>query len=161
VDPIEWLDRYGADALRFTMVRGANPGVDVPIGEENVENARRFTTKLWNATRFALSNGATVRTPVPPRSELTDVDRWILDRTDALVSKVDGYFDEYEFAKVAEELFHFTWDEFCDWYLELSKVQIAESEERARSTRAVLGHVLDVLFRLLHPVMPFVTETLW
>ncbi|HEY4460950.1 MAG TPA: valine--tRNA ligase [Pseudonocardiaceae bacterium] len=161
VDPIEWLDRYGADALRFTMVRGANPGVDVPIGEENVENARRFTTKLWNATRFALSNGATVRTPVPPRAELTDVDRWILDRTDALVSTVDGYFEEYEFAKLAEELFHFTWDEFCDWYLELAKVQIAESDQRAESTRAVLGHVLDVLFRLLHPVMPFVTETLW
>ena len=131
VDPIEWLDRYGADALRFTMVRGANPGVDVPIGEENVENARRFTTKLWNATRFALSNGATVAAPVPPRAELTDVDRWILDRTDALVSKVDGYFEDYEFAKLAEELFHFTWDEFCDWYLELAKVQIAESDERA------------------------------
>jgi valyl-tRNA synthetase len=161
VDPLDWLDRYGADALRFTMVRGANPGVDVPIGEENVENARRFTTKLWNATRFALSNGATVATPVPPRDQLTDVDRWILDRTDALVSKVDGLFEEYEFAKLAEELFHFTWDEFCDWYLELAKVQIAESDERASSTRAVLGHVLDVLFRLLHPLMPFVTETLW
>jgi valyl-tRNA synthetase len=161
VDPIEWLDRYGADALRFTMIRGANPGVDVPIGEENVENARRFTTKLWNATRFALSNGATVATPVPPRDQLTDVDRWILDRTDALVSKVDGLFEDYEFAKLAEELFHFTWDEFCDWYLELAKVQIAESDDRARGTRAVLGHVLDVLFRLLHPLMPFVTETLW
>ncbi len=161
VDPLEWLDRYGADALRFTMVRGANPGVDVPIGEENVENARRFATKLWNATRFALSNGATVATPVPPRAELTDVDRWILDGTDALVSKVDGLFEEFEFAKLAEELFHFTWDEFCDWYLELAKVQIAESEERAAATRAVLGHVLDVLFRLLHPLMPFVTETLW
>jgi valyl-tRNA synthetase len=161
VDPLDWLDRFGADALRFTMVRGANPGVDVPIGEENVENARRFTTKLWNATRFALSNGATVATPVPPRAELTDVDRWILDRTDALVSKVDTLFDEFEFAKLAEELFHFTWDEFCDWYLELAKVQIAESDERAASTRAVLGHVLDVLFRLLHPLTPFVTETLW
>ena len=161
VDPLDWLDRYGADALRFTMVRGANPGVDVPIGEENVENARRFTTKLWNATRFALSNGATVATPVPPRAELTDVDRWILDRTDALVSKVDSLFEQYEFAKLAEELFHFTWDEFCDWYLELAKVQIAESDERALSTRAVLGHVLDVLLRLLHPLMPFVTETLW
>ncbi len=161
VDPLEWLDRYGADALRFTMIRGANPGVDVPIGEENVENARRFTTKLWNATRFALSNGATVATPVPRRDQLTDVDRWILDRTDALVSKVDSLFEEYEFAKLAEELFHFTWDEFCDWYLELAKVQIAESDERASATRAVLGHVLDVLFRLLHPLMPFVTETLW
>ncbi len=161
VNPLDWLDRYGADALRFTMVRGANPGVDVPIGEENVDNARRFATKLWNATRFALGNGATVATPVPPRAELTDADRWILDRTDRLVSTVDALFEEYEFAKLAEELFHFTWDEFCDWYLELAKVQIAEDEQRAGATRAVLGHVLDVLLRLLQPIMPFVTETLW
>jgi len=161
VDPLEWLDRHGADALRFTMVRGANPGVDVPIGEENVDNARRFATKLWNATRFALGNGATVAAPVPPRADLTDADRWILDRTDALVSTVDALFEEFEFAKLAEELFHFTWDEFCDWYLELAKVQIAEDEQRAQATRAVLGHVLDALLRLLHPIMPFITETLW
>nr|WP_166640807.1 valine--tRNA ligase [Amycolatopsis sp. SID8362] len=161
VDPVEWLDRYGADALRFTMVRGANPGVDVPIGEENVDNARRFATKLWNATRFALGNGATVVETVPPRAELTDADRWILDRADRLVSAVDASFEEYEFAKVAEELFHFTWNEFCDWYLELAKVQIAEDEQRVQSTKAVLGRVLDVLLRLLHPIMPFVTETLW
>ncbi|WP_194838854.1 valine--tRNA ligase [Nocardia sp. XZ_19_369] len=161
VDPLEWLDRYGADALRFTMVRGANPGVDVPIGEENVDNARRFATKLWNATRFALNNGATVAEVVPLRAELTDADRWILDRADALVSTVDALFEEYEFAKLAEELFRFTWDEFCDWYLELAKVQIAEDEQRAQATRAVLGHVLDVLLRLLQPIMPFITETLW
>ena len=161
VDPLEWLDRYGADALRFAMVRGANPGVDVPIGEENVENARRFATKLWNATRFALTNGATVAEAMPPRVELIDADRWILDRTDALVSSVDTLFENYEFAKLAEELYHFTWDEFCDWYLEMAKVQLAEDGQRALATRAVLGYVLDVLLRLLHPVMPFVTETLW
>ncbi|MFC9965649.1 valine--tRNA ligase [Nocardia ignorata] len=161
IDPLEWLDRYGADAVRFTMVRGANPGVDVPLGEENVENARRFATKLWNATRFALNNGATVVDAVPSRAELTDADRWILDRTDAVISRVDTLFEEYEFAKLAEELFHFTWDEFCDWYLELAKVQIAEGEQRAQITRAVLGRVLDVLLRLLQPIMPFITETLW
>ncbi|HEX4700575.1 MAG TPA: class I tRNA ligase family protein, partial [Pseudonocardiaceae bacterium] len=161
VDPLLWVDEYGADALRFTLLRGANPGTDVPISEEWVDGSRRFGTKLWNATRFALANGATVDTPVPPRAELTDADRWILDATDRLVSEVDGYFDAFEFARLADTLYHFTWDEFCDWYLELAKVQIGEGGARADATRAVLGRVLDVVLRLLHPVMPFVTERLW
>ncbi|HEX3788273.1 MAG TPA: valine--tRNA ligase [Pseudonocardiaceae bacterium] len=161
VDPITWLDTYGADALRFTLLRGANPGADVPISEEWVDGSRRFGTKLWNATRFALSNGATVATPVPPRDELTDADRWILDLTDSLVSDVDSLYEGFEFAKIAEGLYHFTWDEFCDWYLELAKVQLAEGGARADATRSVLGHVLDVVLRLLHPLTPFITESLW
>ncbi|HWC81407.1 MAG TPA: valine--tRNA ligase [Pseudonocardiaceae bacterium] len=161
VDPLLWVDQYGADALRFTLLRGANPGADVPVNEEWVDGSRRFGTKLWNATRFALSNGATVADPVPAREELTDADRWILDRTDALVSEVDGQFENFEFAKLSEALYHFVWDEFCDWYLELAKVQIAEGEARAAATRPVLGHVLDVVLRLLHPLTPFITESLW
>jgi valyl-tRNA synthetase len=161
IDPLQWLDEYGADALRFTLLRGANPGVDVPISEEWVDGSRRFGTKLWNATRFALSNGATVDTAVPDRAELTDADRWILDGADRLVSEVDTAFDAFEFAQLAEALYHFTWDEFCDWYVELAKVQIAEGGARAEATRAVLGRVLDTVLRLLHPLMPFVTERLW
>jgi hypothetical protein len=161
VDPQAWLDEYGADALRFTLLRGANPGADEPIGEEQVEGSRRFGTKLWNATKFALGNGATVDTAVPPRAELTDADRWILDKADQLVSDVDTAFDSFEFARLSEGLYHFTWDEFCDWYLELAKVQISEGGARADATRAVLGSVLDTVLRLLHPLMPFVTERLW
>jgi valyl-tRNA synthetase len=161
VDPLEWLDEYGADALRFTLLRGANPGTDVPISEEWVDGSRRFGTKLWNATRFALGNGATVDTPVPDRADLTDADRWILDKADALVSEVDTSFEEFEFARLAEALYHFTWDEFCDWYVELAKVQLAEGGTRADATRAVLGQVLDTVLRLLHPLMPFITERLW
>jgi valyl-tRNA synthetase len=161
VDPLEWLDEYGADALRFTLLRGANPGADVPVGEEQVEGSRRFGTKLWNATRFALANGATVDTALPDRAELTDADRWILDKADQLVSGVDADFDGFEFGRLAEALYHFTWDEFCDWYVELAKVQIAEGGARADATRSVLGHVLDTVLRLLHPLMPFVTERLW
>ncbi len=161
VDPLKWIDEYGADALRFTLVRGANPGTDVPISEEWVDGSRRFGTKLWNATRFAMANGATADVPVPPRDELTDADRWILARTDQLVSEVDADFESFEFARLADRLYHFTWDEFCDWYLELAKVQIAAGGTRADATRAVLGRVLDVVLRLLHPVMPFVTERLW
>jgi valyl-tRNA synthetase len=161
IDPLDWLDDYGADATRFTLARGANPGGDMALSDEWAAGARNFCNKLWNASRFALMKEATVATPVPARELLTDADRWILDRTDALVSEVDRYFDDYQFGRLCDALYHFTWDEFCDWYLELAKVQLAEGDERARSTRAVLGHVLDVLLRLLHPVTPFVTEVLW
>ncbi|NUT47090.1 MAG: class I tRNA ligase family protein, partial [Saccharothrix sp.] len=161
IDPIEWMDTYGADATRFTLLRGANPGSDLALAEEWAAGARNFTTKLWNATRFALGNGATVERPLPPREELTDADRWILDLLDDLVTEVDGHFETFQFAKLAEALYHFTWDEFCDWYVELAKVQLGEGGDRADATRSVLGHVLDVLLRLLHPLMPFVTETLW
>jgi valyl-tRNA synthetase len=133
----------------------------MPVGEELVDGSRRFGTKLWNATRFALGNGATVGTRVPDRAELTDADRWILDSADTLVSEVDAYYADFEFAKLSEALYHFTWDDFCDWYLELAKVQLAADGARADTTRAVLGRVLDVVLRLLHPVMPFITERLW
>lgn len=161
IDPLVWLDNYGADATRFTLARGANPGADMALAEEWAAGARNFCNKLWNASRFALMNGATVAAPVPDRASLTDADRWILDLTDALVSEVDSLFDDYQFGKACDALYHFTWDEFCDWYLELAKVQLAAGAERADATRAVLGHVLDVLLRLLHPVIPFVTEVLW
>lgn len=161
IDPLDWLDSYGADATRFTLARGANPGSDMALADEWAAGSRNFCNKLWNASRFALMNGATTATPLPARDTLTDADRWILDRVDALVSEVDGYFDGYQFGKLCDTLYHFTWDEFCDWYLELAKVQLAAGEDRAASTRAVLGHVLDILLRLLHPVTPFVTEVLW
>jgi valyl-tRNA synthetase len=159
IDPIEWLERYGADALRFTLARGANPGNDMALAEEWASGSRNFVTKLWNASRFALMNGATTAVPVPARDQLTDADRWIMDRAAALVSEVDSLFESFQFAKLCDALYHFTWDEYCDWYLELAKVQIAEGREE--STRAVLGHVLDTVLRLLHPVIPFVTEELW
>ncbi|OLR95336.1 valine--tRNA ligase [Actinokineospora bangkokensis] len=161
LDPLDWLDRFGADATRFTLARGANPGSDMALAEEWAAGSRNFCTKLWNASRFALMNGATTAVALPERSALTDADRWILDAADALVSEVDGLFDGFQFAKLCDALYHFTWDQFCDWYLELAKVQVAEGGERAEATRAVLGHVLDTVLRLLHPVTPFVTEVLW
>ena len=161
IDPLDWLDRFGADAVRFTLARGANPGSDMALAEEWAAGSRNFGNKLWNATRFALMNGATVAAEVPPRDQLTDADRWILDLTDAVVSEVDGLFDDYQFAKLSDALYHFTWDELCDWYLEIAKVQIGEGGARADATRAVLGHVFDTVLRLLHPLVPFVTERLW
>ncbi|GAA5152177.1 valine--tRNA ligase [Pseudonocardia eucalypti] len=158
IDPLALIDNYGADALRFTITRGANPGADMALSEEWVAGSRNFGTKLWNATRFALANGADPDGEIDP-SRLTDADRWILDRLATVVTEVDALLEDYQFAKATELLYHFTWDEFCDWYLELAKVQLAG--EGAENTKAVLGNVLDVLLRVLHPIMPFITEELW
>jgi valyl-tRNA synthetase len=158
VDPLDWIERYGADATRFTLARGANPGSDVPISEEWCQGSRNFCNKLWNATRFALMNGASAREGLPDKSDLSAIDRWILSRLQHVIGEVDGYFASYEYAKVCDTLYHFAWDDVCDWYLELSKPVLSSGSD---TTRRVLGHVLDQLLRLLHPVMPFVTEELW
>lgn len=157
IDPLDWVELFGADALRFTLARGASPGGDLSIGEDHARASRNFATKLFNATRFALMNGA-APAPLPPAAELTDADRWILGRLEEVRAETDAALDNYEFSRACEALYHFAWDEFCDWYLELAKVQLAEGISH---TTAVLAAVLDVLLKLLHPVMPFVTETLW
>jgi valyl-tRNA synthetase len=164
IDPLALMDSYGADALRFTLARGSNPGSDMSLSAEWVAGSRNFGTKLWNAARFALANGADVDGEIDP-AQLTDADRWILDRVGSVTAEVDALLEDFQFAKATELLYHFTWDEFCDWYLELAKVQIGQPGDddtaRAATTRAVLGNTLDVLLRLLHPIMPFLTETLW
>jgi valyl-tRNA synthetase len=160
VDPIEWLDRFGADAVRFTLARGANPGTDVPVGADWVQASRNFCNKLWNATRFALLNGAHVGA-LPPVADLSAPDRWILSRLNATAAAVDAFYEDFQFAKLSEALFHFVWDEFCDWYVELAKSPLAAGGAAAERTRLVLGHVLDTVLRLLHPLIPFVTEKLW
>ncbi|MGC4932536.1 valine--tRNA ligase [Gordonia sp. DT30] len=161
IDPLEWVERFGADALRFTLARGANPGSDISVGEDHAQSSRNFATKLFNATKFALMNGAAVG-ELPDPAELTAADRWILSRLEEVLAEVDAGFESYEFAKACEALYHFAWDEFCDWYLELAKVQFAGGDERrSHTTGLVLGAVLDPLLRALSPVMPFVTEVLW
>ncbi len=161
VDPLDWIERFGADATRFTLARGANPGSDVPVSEEWCQGSRNFCNKLWNATRFALMNGATVSGRLPARKQLSTVDRWILSRLQHVIAEVDEYFEAFEFAKVCDTLYHFAWDDVCDWYVELAKPVLAQDGPAAATTRRVLGHVLDSLLRLLHPVIPFVTDELW
>jgi valyl-tRNA synthetase len=165
VDPLDWIGRFGADATRFTLARGASPGSDVAVSEEWVTGSRNFCNKLWNATRFALLNGATVPPERPGPQHLPTAARWILSRLDTVTREVDALFERYEFGKVCELLYHFAWDEVCDWYLELAKPALsgpASTEaDAAGITRQVLGYVLDRLLKLLHPVMPFVTEELW
>ena len=159
IDPIEFMDKYGADALRFTLARGANPGTDQALAEDWIGGSRNFATKLWNATRFAMMNGANVNGALPATSDLNAIDRWILSRLSETLSQVDSLLEGYEFARACETLYHFAWDDLCDWYLELSKETFA-SDSKENSQR-VLGHVLDQLLRALHPVMPFITEELW
>ncbi|MFC0532663.1 valine--tRNA ligase [Phytohabitans kaempferiae] len=159
VDPLDWIERYGADATRFTLARGANPGADVPVSEDWCQGSRNFCNKLWNATRFALLNGAHVRGELP--AELSPVDRWILSRLQHVIGEVDQLSEAYELAKVCDVLYHFAWDDVCDWYVELAKPVLVGGGPAAERTQRVLGHVLDQLLRLLHPVIPFVTEELW
>ena len=163
VDPLDWIGRFGADAVRFTLARGANPGSDVAVSEEWAAGARNFCNKLWNAARFALLNGAHTTLEVD-EGRLSVPDRWILSRLAAVTAEVDALFEQFEFGKICDALYHFAWDEFCDWYLELAKVSLAGTntdETAAATTRSVLGYTLDGLLRLLHPIMPFVTDELW
>ena len=183
VDPLDWIDRFGADALRFTLARGANPGGDIAVSEEWAAGSRNFCNKLWNAIRFSLMNGAHVPDEPLDGAALTVPDRWILSRLATVTAQVDALFEDFEFGKLSEALYHFAWDEYCDWYLELAKVTLASGGEAdavgrlsgeanavgrlsgeantAGQTRAVLGYVADRLLRLLHPLMPFVTDELW
>jgi valyl-tRNA synthetase len=151
------VETFGADALRFTLARGASPGGDMSIGEDHARASRNFATKLFNATRFALMNGA-APAPLPGDEDLTEADRWILGELAKTISAVDEAFDAYEFSRACDALYRFIWDDFCDWYVELAKVQVANG---VAHTPAVLAFVLDNVLRLLHPIMPFVTETLW
>ena len=161
VDPIEFMDKYGSDALRFTLARGANPGTDQALAEDWVAGSRNFATKLWNATRFGMLNGANVSGDLAPRKELNAIDNWILTRLDQTVADCDELFEKFEFAKACDLIYHFAWDDLCDWYLELSKSTFTEAGAGAEKSARVLGEVLDQLFRLMHPVMPFITEELW
>jgi valyl-tRNA synthetase len=165
VDPIDWIDRFGADATRFTLARGANPGSDIPVSDEWAAGSRNFCNKLWNAARFALGNGARVPRALPDAAALSVPDRWILSRLSAVAAEVAADFERFEFARACETLYHFAWDEFCDWYLELAKIPLGSApagpRPEAETARDVLGFVLDQLLKLLHPIMPFLTDELW
>jgi valyl-tRNA synthetase len=157
IDPLELIDRYGADALRFALLRAAAPGQDVPLAEDWVKGARNFANKLWNAGRFVLTRlpGGVAATDDVDSLALQAEDRWILSRLERARAAADEAYACYDLGRAAQTLYHFLWDEFCDWYLELVKLR----DDAA--VPAVLTTVLDVGLRLLHPLMPFVTEELW
>jgi len=161
IEPAELQARYGTDAMRFTMAVMAAPGNDIPLAHERMEGYRAFANKLWNATRFVLLK---LGDEPPPQgfkeADLSLVDRWILSGAHRLVADVDRALSAYRFDRAADALYHFVWHQFCDWYIECVKPDLADPA-RSVTARAVLLEVLDLLLRLLHPFMPFVTEELW
>ncbi|MBX5437272.1 MAG: valine--tRNA ligase, partial [Alicyclobacillaceae bacterium] len=163
VDPVEVIDRFGADALRFTLANGTSPGNDQRFHWERVEGSRHFINKIWNAARFVLMNvPAEADLPEPEQVNLEVADRWILHRLAETVREVTGHLERADFGEAGRALYDFAWDDFCDWYIEFSKLSLYGVDERRRSlTQAVLVHVLDHLLRLLHPFVPFVTEGIW
>jgi valyl-tRNA synthetase len=161
IDPLDLMERYGTDALRFSLARTAVPGQDTNVSEEWIEGDRRFCNKLWNAARFVMSNLDTfVPRPEPIESAgLGLAERWILSRLAQTRVAVDGALESFDFAEAARSLHHFVWSELCDWYLEMAKLALQTG--RADKSRAVLYHVLESSLRLAHPMMPFITEEIW
>jgi valyl-tRNA synthetase len=163
VDPHEVQDRYGTDAVRFTMAILAAPGNDIPLDPQRMDGYRAFANKLWNACRFVLMKVGDAAVGEIDRDGLSVADRWILSRCQRAIDDVQAALEAYRFDRAADALYHFIWHQFCDWYIELVKPDFADDAppERSAGARAVLVHVLDALLRLLHPVMPFITEELW
>ena len=169
VDPLGMIDELGADALRFAVVHGATPGNDQRFGPAKVENARNFSNKLWNATRFVLgarpaSIPADAERRLPDDAHLGPADRWVLSRAAATVAAVDRAIADFNFGEVTRVLYEAIWSEFCDWGLELAKVRLADTtlpDAEREATWWALVEALDTYLRLLHPVMPFITERLW
>jgi valyl-tRNA synthetase len=161
VDPLELIDRYGADALRFTLTAMETQGRDIKLNEKRVEGYRNFGTKLWNAARFCQSNGIGASQQIGPPDATLPVNRWIVGEVAKTAQALDLAMAEFRFDAYADTIYQFVWSRFCDWYLELIKPVFSEAGEAADETRKVAGWALDQILVMLHPVMPFLTEELW
>ncbi len=167
VDPLDLIDRFGADALRFTLAASTMPGSDLKLSESRTEGYRHFANKIWNASRFALMNLEKfnvdeIAHEVPPE-DFSLPDRWIRGRLNQVIREVHQSLEEYKFNEASHTLYHFIWHEFCDWYLEMTKLYLYKEGDRKRQnlTQRTLIEVLDAILRLLHPFMPFITEEIW
>jgi valyl-tRNA synthetase len=163
IDPMEVIDQYGADALRWFLSNGSAPGQDMRFSYEKMDAAWNFINKIWNASRFVLMNveGMTVA-DIDFSGEKSVADRWILTRLNETIEKVTDLFDRFEFGEAGRQLYNFIWDDFCDWYIEMSKETLyGENEAAKQVNKSVLVYTLDQILRLLHPIMPFVTEEIW
>ncbi len=163
IDPLEIVGKFGADSMRMTLTALAAQGRDIKLSEERIEGYRHFVNKLWNASRFTLMNleGFDTSQTNINRDDLALADKWILSRLQKTIANVREALDNYKFNEAASQIYQFTWGEFCDWYLELVKLRLKGDEEGGTAARHTLSHVLGAILRMLHPVMPFVTEELW
>ncbi|NLY79256.1 MAG: valine--tRNA ligase, partial [Lysinibacillus sp.] len=163
VDPMDVIDQYGADSLRYFLATGSSPGQDLRYTTEKVEAIWNFANKIWNASRFALMhmNGLKYE-EIDLTGDLNVSDKWILTRLNETIERVTSLAERYEFGEVGRELYNFIWDDFCSWYIEMAKLPLYGDDEQAKlTTRSVLAYVLDNTMRLLHPLMPFITEEIW
>ncbi len=157
IDPLEMIEKYGTDALRFTMAALAIPGADISLSEERMAGYRAFSNKIWNASRFVLMSLESEEFLVSEQ-ELTLADRWIRSRLTEITVELDQALEQYKFYEAADKIYHFIWHEFCDWYIELVKPSLKAGN---RTTEAILVETLDWILRLLHPFMPYITEEIW
>jgi len=162
IDPLEIIDKYGADALRFTLATGNSPGNDMRFSDERVEASRNFANKIWNAARFILMNLSESESEPHIPDALALEDQWILSQYNALVSGVTESLEKFELGLAVQKLYDFIWDVFCDWYIEIAKIRLNGEDEAAKATvKAVLVYVMSNTLKLLHPFMPFITEEIW
>ena len=161
IDPLKVIDEYGADALRFTLATGNSPGNDMRFVEEKVKASRNFANKIWNATRFILMNlSDEIDKPELPQRLQTE-DKWILSKLNTLIKEVTENLERFELGIAVQKLYDFIWDVLCDWYIELTKSRIQAGGESAKSAQQVLIYVMNQCLKLLHPIMPFITEEIW
>lgn len=163
IDPMDVIDKYGADALRYFLSTGSSPGQDLRFSIEKVESVWNFANKIWNASRFAMMNMEGMKfEDIDLSGEKSVADAWILTRLNETIDQVTKQAEKYEFGEVGRSLYNFIWDDFCDWYIEMAKLPLHGEDEAAKKmTRSVLAYVLDNTMRLLHPFMPFITEEIW
>ena len=162
IDPLDLIEKFGADALRFTLAAMAAQGRDIKLATSRVEGYRNFATKLWNAARFAEMNGCARIDGFAPHDVKADVNRWILGEAEKAVAEVTAAIEAYRFNDAANGVYRFVWNIFCDWYVELSKPVLQGEDGAAKDeARATTAHVLDIIIKMLHPFMPFLTEELW
>ena len=163
VDPMDVIDQYGADSLRYFLATGSSPGQDLRFSNEKVESVWNFANKIWNASRFALMNMDGLKyEEIDLSGKKSAADVWILTRLNETIETVTKLADKYEFGEVGRALYNFIWDDFCDWYIEMAKLPLyGEDEAAKKTTRSILAYVLDNTMRLLHPFMPFITEEIW
>ncbi len=164
IDPLQNIEEYGTDALRFTLLTGSTPGQDMNLSEDRIRGNRNFANKLWQMTRFVTSNldGEAPLGPPALSADLTLPDRWILSRTQTLIGNVQRLFDTYQYGEAGRQIYEFIWGEYADWYIEISKETLYGGDPASKSrVRHILVYVLETCLRLLHPFMPFVTEAAW
>ncbi|TPR12670.1 valine--tRNA ligase [Apilactobacillus timberlakei] len=163
IDPMEVIDKYGVDALRWFLATGNTAGQDVRFSYEKIESAWNFINKIWNASRYVIMNLGDMDKPIlPNKDEWNLADRWILSRLNNVVTQVTDLFEKYNFGEAGRALYDFIWNDFCDWYIEMSKETLnGEDAKSKENTRNILAYVLDKILKLMHPMMPFVTEKIW